>query len=351
MAVGCSRVGFDGSRCFGYDADVILAGDVGGTKTQLALIEPGGPVRAPRARQRFVSRDHPSLESLVSAFLAEQGSRPTRAVIGIAGAVIDNRCETTNLPWTVSGDHLGRAIGGVPATLLNDLVTTAWGLGELEASDLAVLQAGRAKTGNRALIAAGTGLGEAILLRDGDRWLPSATEGGHADFASRTPFEDGLSVWLRERYGRVSFERVLSGPGLADLHRYHRVAGIGDEPPAFAAAFDAAEDPAAAVTRAALDGTCDRARAALDRFCEVYGAEAGNLALKGLAVNGLFVAGGIAPKIAKPLAAGGFLSAFGNKGRLSPLLAEIPVAIVLDEHTSLWGAARVALDQEKGTRS
>jgi len=327
----------------GYDAGVILAGDVGGTKTQLALIEPGDPIRSPRARRRFASREHDSLETLVEAFLAEAGGRPTRAVIGIAGPVVDNRCETTNLPWTMSGERLSRTLGGAPVTLLNDLVTTAWGLGELGGDDLVVLQAGNPAPGNRALIAAGTGLGEALLVRDGERWLPSPSEGGHTDFAATNEFEDGLLRWLRRRYERVSYERVLSGPGLTDLHRYHREAGIGDEPPAFAASFDAADDPAATVTRAALDGSCGRARAALDRFCEIYGAEAGNLALKALAVGGVYLAGGIAPKIVESLAAGGFLEAFCNKGRLSPLLSDIPVAVVLDEHTSLWGAARVAL--------
>jgi len=326
---------------------VILAGDVGGTKTQLALIEPGGSARAPRASQRYASREHASLEALVEAFLKETGTRPTRAVIGIAGPVVDNRCETTNLPWTMSGDLLSDSLGGAPVTLLNDLVTTAWGLGELESRDLFVLQGGTPVRGNRALIAAGTGLGEALLVRDGDRWVPSASEGGHVDFASRDEFEDGLSRWLRERYGRVSYERVLSGPGLADLYRYHRERALGDEPASFAAEFDRAADPAAAVTQAALAGGCERARLTLERFCSIYGAEAGNLALKALAVDGVFLGGGIAPKIAPILGAGGFLAAFATKGRLSPLLERIPVAVILDEHTSLWGAARVALDGER----
>ncbi|MEO5616653.1 MAG: glucokinase [Candidatus Eisenbacteria bacterium] len=329
---------------FGYDAAVILAGDVGGTKTQLALIEPGGSARTPAARQRYASRDHSSLETLVAAFVAEHGARPTRAVIGIAGPVMDNACETTNLPWSMSGDRLSETLSGTPVTLLNDLVTTAWGLGELGPGDLAVLQPGLPTRGNRALIAAGTGLGEALLVRDGERWVPSASEGGHTDFASRNEFEDGLLRWLRTRYRRVSYERVVSGPGLADLYRYHREVRVGEESAEFAETFDRAADPAAVVTEAALDGRCERAHLTLERFCEIYGAEAGNLALKTLALGGVYLAGGIAPKIAPALRAGGFLQAFTSKGRLTPVLERIPVSIILDEHTSLWGAARVALD-------
>jgi glucokinase len=281
---------------------------------------------------------------MIGAFTRETGSRPTRAVIGIAGPVVDNRCEATNLPWHMAGDDVSQSLGGADVTLLNDLVTTAHGLGELDGADLRELQAGTPEPGNRALIAAGTGLGEAFLVRDGERWLPSASEGGHSDFAPRDAFEDGLLQWLRARYRRVSYERVLSGPGLADLYRYHREAGLGDEPGTIAREFDEAADPAAIVTQRALDRSCDRAVRTLDRFCEIYGAEAGNLALKCLAVGGVFVGGGIAPRILARLAAGGFQHAFASKGRLSPLLSRIPVAVILDDHASLWGAARVALD-------
>jgi glucokinase len=323
---------------------VILAGDVGGTKTQLALFEPGGSARAPRLQQRYPCRDFPSLEALVETFLASAGVRPTRAVFGIAGPVVGNRVEATNLPWHMSGDVLGEKMGGARVTLLNDLVTTAWGLGELAPADLVTLQAGRTVDGNRALIAAGTGLGEALVVRDGGRWIPSASEGGHADFAPRNPLEDELLQWMRARYGRVSYERVLSGPGIADLYRFHRETGRGDEPADVAKEFDHAADPAALVTQVALENRCERARHTLSAFCGIYGAEAGNLALKTLAVAGLFVGGGIAPKIRTFLTDGHFLAAFTSKGRLMPLLETIPLSIILDEHTSLWGAARVALD-------
>jgi glucokinase len=322
---------------------VILAGDVGGTKTQLALYEPGGSPRSPVLKNRLPSRDYPSLEALVGVFLDGAKMRPTRAVLGIAGPVVDNRCEATNLPWQMSGAEIGAAIGGARVTLLNDLVTTAWGLDEVAPGDLVTLQAGVPLRGNRALIAAGTGLGEVIVVRDGERWIASASEGGHADFGSRTPVEDELLVWMRARHGRVSYERILSGAGLADLHRFMRDTKRGEEPAEVAREFDQAPDPAAVVTQSALEGRCERAKLALELFCDIYGAEAGNLALKALAVGGFFVGGGIAPKIQEVIASGRFVRAFNDKGRLKPLLDRVPIALIRDENTSLWGAARLAL--------
>ncbi len=323
---------------------MILAADVGGTKTHLALFEPDAPVRSPVLDRKVASRGAPSLEAIVRGFTDEAGTRVTRAVLGIAGPVVDNRSDTTNLPWNVDGARLGDALGA-PVRLLNDLEATAWGLDQLEGADLATLQPGRPAYGNRALIAAGTGLGESILPFLGDRWHASPSEGGHTDFGPRDAVEDALLVWLRARYGRVSYERILSGPGLADLFRFHRDAGLGDEPRAFAAAFDAADDPAAEVTRGALDGSCERARRTLERFVAVFGAEAGNLALKALAVGGVFVGGGIAPRILPVLEAGGFVRAFRDKGRLTPVVEAIPIHVVLDDRTALWGAAAVALER------
>ena len=265
-------------------------------------------------------------------------------VFGIAGPVTDNRCVTTNLPWQVDG-HAMSAEFGAPVSLLNDLEATAWGLATLGSDDLRTLQPGTPAAGNRALIAAGTGLGEAILAWDGQHWLPMASEGGHTDFAARDALEDELLLWLRGRYGRVSYERVLSGPGLADLYRFFRESRRGDEPAEVAMRFDHASDPAAIVTESALDGSCERARLTLERFCEIYGAEAGNLALKCLSLGGLFVGGGIAPRILAAIERGGFVRAFFAKGRLSPVLARMPVAVVLDPKTAVWGAAAHALVQ------
>jgi glucokinase len=228
---------------------------------------------------------------------------------------------------------------------MNDLETTAWSLAEMADGELETLQAGAPQPGNRALIAAGTGLGEALVIWDGKTWRPSASEGGHADFAPRDELEDGFLRWLRARHGRVSYERVLSGQGLADLYRFLTETHRGAASATVAHRFATAEDPAAIVTEAALDGSCERARLALERFVAVYGAEAGNLALKALAVNGVYVGGGIAPRILPFLSAGAFARAFAAKGRLSPMLERIPVRLILDDRAALWGAAAVALHE------
>jgi glucokinase len=322
---------------------VILAGDVGGTKAHLALYEPGSSVRAPVLERRLPSRDYATLEALVREFLAGAPAPPSRAVLGIAGPVVEQRIEATNLPWTIGAAALSAELGGAPVLLLNDLEATAWGLPLLEGEELETLHAGSPHPGNRVLIAAGTGLGEALLIWDGVTWQPRASEGGHADFAPRDALEDELLQWLRERHGRVSYERILSGPGLADLYRFFAATGRGNAAPEVAARFATAADPAAIVSAAALDGSCGRARLVLERFVSIYGAEAGNLALKALAVNGIFLGGGIAPRILPLLRAGGFLAALRDKGRLGPVLARIPVAVLRDDRAALWGAAQLAL--------
>jgi glucokinase len=323
---------------------VLLAGDIGGTKTHLALYRPGDPVRSPWTDRKFASRDYASLESLIQDFLGGvRGARPVRAVLGIAGPVVDNRVEATNLPWVIDGAALSASLGGAEVILMNDLASTAWGVGALAANDLEVLQKGERTDGNRAVVAAGTGLGEALLIWDNARWIPSASEGGHADFGPRDAFEDELSLWMRAKYGHVSYERLLSGHGIADLYRFMSATSRGGEPAAFARDFAAADDPAALVTDAARDGTCERARLAIERWVEIYGAEAGNVALKFLAVAGLYVAGGIALHVVDFLRDGRFIRAFSAKGRLGPLLARMPVSVVLDARVGLWGAATVAL--------
>ena len=327
---------------------MILAGDVGGTKTHLALFEPGRSAREPIADRKLPSAGYPSLEDTVRAFLADAPARPTRAVFGIAGPVVDNCVDATNLPWHIDARVVSEALGGARVDLINDLESTAWGLSLLGGADLESLQDGEVRSGNRALIAAGTGLGEAILVWTGAGWKPSASEGGHTDFGPRDPLEDELLQWLRARYHRASYERILSGPGLADLYRFHTETGRGEEPDDVRRAFASAPDPAAVVTAAALDGSCARARMVLERFVSIYGAEAGNLALKALAVGGVFVGGGIAPRILPVLRAGAFRQAFGDKGRLSPVLQRMPVQLILDDRTALWGAAVVAMMEPQG---
>lgn len=325
---------------------MILAGDVGGTKTHLALFAPGGSAREPVADRKVPSAGFDSLEAIVREFLAAMpagSARTERAVFGIAGPVVNNAVNTTNLPWHIDASAMSAALGGARVDLMNDLESTAWGLPLLGSSDLATLQPGATAQGNRVLIAAGTGLGEALLPWDGRTWRPSASEGGHCDFGPRDAVQDELLQWLRAKYGRASYERILSGPGLADLHRFHAETGRGAEPAEVAQAFAAAPDPAAVVTAAALDGSSERARLTVTRFVSIYGAEAGNLALKGLAVGGVYVGGGIAPRLKSFMTDGGFVRAFGDKGRLSPVLARMPVRLILDDRTALWGAAAVGM--------
>jgi len=324
---------------------MILAGDVGGTKINLAVYDEGASPRRPRVEVKLSSRESPSLEQLTAGFLnANRIPFPTRAMFGIAGPVVNNRCEATNLPWIVDGAAVGAALGGADVRLVNDLEALGLGVATLGAGDLEFLQRGERVAGNRALIAAGTGLGKSILLWDGARHRPVASEGGHADLAPNDTLEDELVVWLRARYGHVSGERVLSGPGLADLYRFFSATGRGAEPAAMTQRIREADDPAAAVTAAAFDGSCERARLTVEKFAEIYGAEAGNLALTGLATGGVYVGGGIALHILPALRDGRFVRAFRAKGRLQPLLERVPVAVILDARAGLWGAAALALE-------
>ena len=323
---------------------MILAGDVGGTKTHLALYAPNASPRHPELEQRFASHEHASLEALSRAFLdGARAAPPSRAVFGIAGVVSHNRCETTNLPWHVDGSEMSQAMGGTNVTLLNDLAATAAGIDVLERGDLEALQRGTPSPGARAVLAAGTGLGMVVVVRDGERLVTVPSEGGHADFAPRDAIERELAAWLAERHGRASVERVLSGRGLADLYRFLTATGRATEPPGFAESFLGADDPAALVSEAALDRSCPRAELALDTFIGVYGAEAGNLALRALPTEGLYLGGGIVPRVKAAFSGARFLDAFRDKTPMSDLLRRIPVSLILDSRAALWGAAHVAL--------
>jgi glucokinase len=321
---------------------VILAGDAGGTKTILALFEPGDGAPVLVREATVPSRDFDSLEAIVERFLTA-GPRGdiTAACVGIAGPVVDGRAVTPNLPWVVDERRLAAAIPAPRVRLLNDLEATAHGIWALGEDELVSLQSGALRRGNLAVIAAGTGLGEAIVVIDGGRRTVIATEGGHVDFGPRGELEEDLLRYLRKELGRVSYERVLSGPGLVNIYRCLRDTGVAGES-SQTAALMAARDPAAVITELGLDGADRLCAMALAVFVSVYGAEAGNLALKALAVGGVIVAGGIAPRILPALRAGSFVAAFRDKGRLSSLMETIPVLVVLNPKTALLGAARVA---------
>lgn len=326
----------------------ILAGDIGGTNTRLALYEPRGGALRRAASHTFASLDYASLDDIVREFMAANPSRLAAASLAIAGPVRDGRVATTNLAWLVDGAALAAQLGLVRVTLLNDLEAIAHGVARLPASSLLTLNAGAPPAhGNRAVIAAGTGLGEAGIFWDGRAWHPFATEGGHADFAPRNARESALLEYLRRKHERVSCERVLSGSGLVEVWRFLQESGEGAEDPADTERMLQQGHPAP-IVRAALEGRSERCAAALELFVSLYGAEAGNLALKLMARGGVYVAGGIAPRILERLKAGGFMAAFLAKGRMRPLLESMPVHVVLDDEVGLLGAASCASNSGSG---
>lgn len=333
-------------------APLLLAGDLGGTNLRLGLFvaEPGAEPLRLIHRETFASADFAGLAPVISAFLAAVGVRAEEvaaACCGVAGPVLGNATRTPNLAWEIDGDAVAAAVGLRRLTLVNDLLATAEGLPALSRDQVHVLQQGRPDPrGNAALIAAGTGLGMSLLPRVGEGRLPLPSEGGHQGFAPRNAEEDGILDFLRRRHGRVSVERVVSGPGLVAVYQSLRESGRAPEDPELADRLERT-DPGDAISRAAVAGD-PLAAAALDLFVAAYGSAAGDLALVALATGGLWVAGGIAPKILDRLAAGPFLAAFRDKGRFQPLMETIPVTVVLDPATALLGAARLAAREAAG---
>lgn len=327
----------------------LLAGDLGGTNLRLGLFaaDPADPAAAPRLlhSETFASADFDGLAPVIAVFLAAVGIEAgdvAAACCGVAGPVLDNRTRTPNLAWEIDGGEVAARVGLARLTLINDLLATAEGLPALSGEQVHVLQAGRPDpAGHAALIAAGTGLGMSLLPRVGEARLALPSEGGHQDFAPRNDDEAGLLAFLRRRHGgRVSVERVVSGPGLVAIYHHLRDSGRAPEDPEVADRIERT-DPGRAISLAAQagDSLCS---AALDLFVAAYGAAAGNLALVAFATGGLWVGGGIAPKILDRLVAGPFLAAFHDKGRFRPMMEAIPVTIVLEPATALYGAARVA---------
>lgn len=327
---------------------MILAGDIGGTKTVLALFEPSGEDLEIVREATFPSRDHATFEEILTTFLdGSPGLRPEAACFGVAGAVMDGRVQTTNLPWSLQEESLAQTIGASKATLLNDLEAAAYGTLHLSLEQKHVLNPGtsRRKRGNIAVIAAGTGLGEAILFFDGQKYQPIASEGGHADFAPQSDREVELYHYLHAKFaGHVSYERVLSGPGFFNVYSFFRDTGHAPEPPWLADRL-AEGDPSAVVSQVGLADQDPNCVATLDLFARIYGAEAGNLALKALAVGGVFIAGGIAPKILPALSRdNAFLAGFFAKGRFASLMKNLHVSVALNPKTPLLGAAHYAFE-------
>jgi glucokinase len=320
---------------------MILAGDVGGTKVHLALYDfLNGRLECSR-EQRYAAGEYTGLEEVVKEFL---GSQPvTAACFGVPGPVRDGRLRLTNLPWTLDSRKLAAGLGITHLFLINDLEANGYGVAELAPEQIYTLSEGDpSQIGNRALIAAGTGLGEGLLIWNGHSHIPYPSEGGHADYSPRNEDEIDLLRFLKQKYqGRISFERVISGPGLTNIYEFLREVRGLDEP-AWLAERLATEDPNAVITELALAAKSEICERALEIFVSAYGAEAGNLALKLLSVGGVYVGGGIAPRILEKLQDGAFMRAFTDKGRLSPLLENIPVRIILESRAALLGAAAYA---------
>ena len=325
---------------------MILAGDIGGTNTRLAYVDVDGDHLTLVVEGTFSSREHPNLESVLAQFVSAHRLPVAQACFGVAGPVRNGRCKATNLPWVVDSRQVAKRLGLEKALVINDLEASAYGIAVLEPKDFAVLSEGAPDaTGNAALIFAGTGLGEAGLYWDGTQHRPFASEGGHATFAPRNDLEMELLRYLLKQHTHVSYERVLSGPGLLNIYTFLRDTGRADEP-AWLAERMRRDDPPAVIAQAALEGKSALCTDALDLFVSLYGAEAGNLALKVLATGGLFVGGGIARNIIQKLKESTFMTAFTAKDRMKPLLHAMPVRVILNDKTPLLGAARCAILEE-----
>ena len=321
--------------------NTILAGDIGGTKTRLALVEVTGTQVKIQHEVSYPSRDYPLFESLLAGFLSGVDV-PVHAAFGIAGPVQGRVVQTTNLPWRIDADSLQQRFGFISCTLLNDLEATAYGLPALRDADLLMLQAGSSDAcGNAAVIAAGTGLGEAGLFWDGQQHQPFATEGGHTSFTAGSELEFALLCHLRQQYQHVSWERVVSGMGIVSVHEFLRSYLNVPVPDELAEAMRNG-DAAALIANAALARRDEICVETMSCFVKLYGAEAGNLALKVMSRGGIYLGGGIAPKILPLLQTGDFLEAFRNKGRMRPLLEAMPVKVILNDRAALFGPALCA---------
>jgi glucokinase len=327
---------------------MILAGDIGGTKTVLALFDERAGQPQMLQSRRFVSGHYDCLEDVLHCFTEIRRHPVERVCLGVAGPVTHGRCVATNLPWVIDARKIAAFLGVPSVVLINDIEAIAYGAGFAGNDDFRVISRGSGGgVGSAAVIAAGTGLGEAMACWDGTRHIPAPSEGGHTDFAPRNDLEIELLRYLLGKFRRVSWERVLSGPGLYNIYRFLRDTGRGREPSWMARQL-AQGDPAAAISRAALKDKAPLCTAALKLFISLYGAEAGNLALQIRATGGVYIGGGIAPRIVDSLCDGTFMENFRDKGRMRPLMERIPVSVILNRDCALLGAAHCAWLKETG---
>lgn len=323
---------------------MILAGDVGGTKVHLALYSFDHGQLVHVRDERYPANEFFGLQEIVQRFLAESSNPEiTAACFGVPGPVRGGRLRLTNLPWTLDSRELSAGLNITHLFLINDLEANGYGIPELTPDQIFTLNEGDpSAVGNRALVSAGTGLGEGVLVWNGKTHIPMASEGGHCDFAARNPLEIELLSWLMQKYsGRVSFERVVSGPGLTNVYTFLRDQKHMEEP-AWLRQLMEAEDPNAVIGEVGEEGKSELCAKSLEMFAASYGAEAGNMVLKVLAAGGMYLGGGIAPKMLKTMRGGAFMQAFTDKGRLSEVLIHTPVRIILESRAALMGAAAYA---------
>lgn len=324
----------------------VLVGDIGGTKTSLAIFSAKSGLSNPLAEATFSSRDYSSLEVIVREFLSRAKIRVDLASFGVAGPVVNGEARITNLPWVMDEKRLADAMGFPRVYLINDLLALAHATPLLEQKDILTLNKGRTVPGGViAVVAAGTGLGQAYLTWDGARYLAHPSEGGHADFAPTNELESQLLLHLLNRFKHVSTERVCSGIGIANIYAFLKEHGHGDEPDWLAEQLAAVCDPVPVIVNAALneDKPSRLCQATLNMFVSILGAEAGNLVLRMMASGGIYIGGGIPPRIIPTLQRGPFMEAFRHKGRMSMLMDEIPVSMILNHRAALMGAARYGL--------
>ena len=321
---------------------MILAGDIGGTNARLAFFDVvNGHFRLVSASV-FPSREYSGLDQIVTKFVETAKVRADAACFGVAGPVRNGKVETSNLPWIIDSARLAEELKIKKAMLINDLEANAWGIPVLQPEDVVALNQVKGNpVGNQAVISAGTGLGEAGMYWDGTQHQVFACEGGHADFAPRNQLEIDLLRHLQTRFGHVSYERAVSGPGLVNLYQFLRDTGRGEEPQWLTDQM-LQSDPAACISQAALAGKCALCEQAVDLFVSLYAAEAGNLALKLMATGGVYLGGGIAPKLLAKLAGPLFMQSFVAKGRMQTLMESMPVFVITNDKTALLGAARCA---------
>jgi glucokinase len=324
---------------------MLLAGDVGGTKTNLALYTAETGLE-PQYEATFKSAKYPSLKAVIAEFLSDTKTTIECAVVGVAGPVVNGESTTTNLPWTIAEQSLRESLDLEQVKLLNDLEATGYGVPHLQPDDLFLLNDAEPSSGTKAVVAPGTGLGETILFYQREHYHVIPSEGGHTDFGPTNLFQIELLRYLLGKFNHVSYERICSGMGLPLIYQYLKDNRYASELAHVAKALRKAEDPTPVIVEHAMSGECELCMATLDTFVSILGAEAGNLALKVMATGGIYLGGGIPPRILSKLKDGTFMAAFVHKGRFADTLAQIPVYVILNPRTALLGAAAYGLELE-----